>query len=221
MEGADAIVAPEQAQYWFQAGLRCVSLVHYGTSAYAVGTGQDGPLTDQGRQLLRQFESVGMVLDLTHLSDTSFYQAVDEFAGPVCASHQNCRTLVPGQRQFSDEQMKIVIERGGVVGIACDAWMLYPGWKRGETSREVVSIDALTDHIDHICQLAGNTNHVCMGSDLDGGFGTEQTPNGLDSIADLQKLGTLMSQRGYTDRDIDAILGENWLRFFAQHLPSN
>ncbi len=219
MEGADAIVAPEQAQLWFEAGLRCSSLVHYGTSAYAVGTGQDGPLTEKGRRLLQAFESVGMILDLTHLSDTSFYQVIECFVGPVCASHQACRALVPGQRQFSDAQIKIVIQRGGVLGIPCDAWMLYAGWERGVTSRDVVAINALADHIDHICQLAGNCQHVCVGSDLDGGFGTEQTPTGLDSIADLQKLCPILSQRGYGDVEIDALLGENWLRFFLQHLP--
>jgi membrane dipeptidase len=219
MEGADAIVSPDQTAWWFDAGLRCVSLVHYGTSAYAVGTGEEGPLTDKGRELLQQFQSIGMILDLTHLSDTSFFQAVDAFNGPICASHQACRSLVPGQRQFTDEQLRIIIDRGGVIGVPSDAWMLSPGWIRGETSREVVSIDAMADHVDHICQLAGNTDHACIGSDLDGGFGTEQTPTGLDSIADLQKLGPILCDRGYKDDDIWAILGENWLRFFLGHLP--
>jgi membrane dipeptidase len=221
MEGADAIVSPEQAAYWFDIGLRCASLVHYGTSAYAVGTGEDGPITDLGRALLKEFESLGIVLDLTHLCDTSFFQAIDAFGGPVCASHQACRALVPGQRQFTDEQLKIIIDRGGVIGVPCDAWMLYPGWIRGESSREVVAINALADHVDHVCQLAGNSHHVSIGSDLDGGFGTEQTPTGLDSIADLQKLDPILSQRGYTHDDVEAILGENWLRFFLEHVPVN
>lgn len=220
MEGADAIVRPEDARHWFDLGLRLASLVHYGTSAYATGTGEEGPLTDAGRQLLREFESVGIVLDVTHLSDQSFFEAVDVFQGQLVASHQACRSLVPGQRQFSDEQLRIVIDRGGVVSIPCDAWMLYPDWKRGETNRRVVAIDALADHIDHVCQLAGNTRHAGIGSDLDGGFGTEQTPTGLDTIADLQKLVSILGNRGYSSSDVDGIMGENLLRFFLEHLPA-
>ena len=219
MEGSDAICFPEQAQQWFDHGLRCASLVHYGRSKYAAGTGEEGPVTEEGLQLLDEFARVGMILDTTHLCDTSFFQAIDRFDGPVLASHQNCRSLVPGQRQFSDEQIELIVQRRGLLGIALDAWMLYPGWERGKTDRSVVSIDAVADHIDHICQLAGNSRHVAFGSDLDGGFGTEQTPTGLDSIADLQKLDAILSERGYDREAIRGIFGENWLRFFAEHLP--
>lgn len=219
MEGTDAIVQPGQAEHWYQLGLRCASLVHYGRSAYAVGTGDDGPLTDSGRELLTQFESLGVTLDVTHLSDTSFFEAMDNFGGNVLASHQNCRTLVPGQRQFSDEQLRIVIERGGVIGASLDAWMLYPGYQRGKTSRQFVPLQNVVDHYDHICQLAGNSRHIAIGSDLDGGYGTEQCPIGLDSIADLQKLAGHMSDRGYTEEDINAAFHGNWLRLLTDSLP--
>jgi membrane dipeptidase len=225
MEGADAIMHPEQAEHWFSLGLRCVSIVHYGCSAYAAGTGEEGPLTDAGRRLLAELRRLGVVLDLTHLSDTSFFQAVDVFDGPIIASHQNCRELVPHQRQFSDEQIRLVLRRGGVLGVALDAWMLYEGWHKGATleeytNRNVVSIEAVADHIDHICQLAGNADHVAIGSDLDGGFGSEQTPTGLDSIADLQKLAGILQGRGYSDLQIEAVFYKNWQRFFEKHLPS-
>ena len=220
MEGADAIVDPEHVEAWFAQGLRCVSLVHYGTSQYAVGTGHEGPLRDRGREFLSQCARVGMIVDLTHLCDESFFDVVESFDGPVCATHQNCRALVPGQRQFTDEQIQVITRRGGVLGVACDSWMLYPGWVRGETAREVVGMEALGDHIDHICQLTGNADHVCIGSDLDGGFGTEQTPVGLDSIADLQKLVGILSHRGYSSDDVRRVMGENWLRFFLAHLPA-
>ena len=144
---------------------------------------------------------------------------MEVYSGPVIATHQACRELVPGQRQFSDEQLREVIRRSGIVCVPCDAWMLHPNWIRGETSREVVSIEALADHVDHVCQLAGNPNHAAVGSDLDGGYGTEQTPSGLDSIADLQKLGHILDGRGYSEKDIRGILGENALRFFLKHLP--
>jgi len=142
------------------------------------------------------------------------------FAGPVMASHNNCRALVPGDRQYSDEQLKMLFERNAVIGVACDAWMLYPNYIPGQTPREAVAIDSVADHIDHICQLAGNCRHAAIGSDLDGGFGTNQTPEGLETIADLQKLEGILGGRGYGPGDIRAIFYENWLGFFRRNLPS-
>ncbi len=219
MEGCDPIIAPAQAEAWFRDGLRCGGLVHYGRSAYAVGTGDDGPLTQSGRDLLAEFARLGIILDLTHLSDTSFFEAIDLFPGPVLASHQNCRALVPGPRQFSDEQIRLVLDRGGILGTAFDNWMLCPGWILGETSRDAVDLGAVVDHIDHICQLAGNCRHTAIGSDLDGGFGNEQTPIGLDRISHLKKLEETLSRRGYTADEIAAIFHGNLLRFLREHLP--
>jgi membrane dipeptidase len=219
MEGADPIVDVAHAEAWWNLGLRSVNLVHYGKSRYAVGTGSDGPLTPDGIALLKEFERLGMILDATHLSDTSFSEALDRFEGPVLASHNNCRALVPNQRQFSDEQLKRLVERGAVIGAALDAWMLTPGWIRGQTSRSVVDLEAVADHIDYVCQMAGNADHAAIGSDLDGGFGTEQTPMGLDRISDLQKLDAMLARRGYGAEAIDGIFHGNWLRFFRQHLP--
>ena len=136
----------------------------------------------------------------------------------MLASHNNCRALVPNQRQFTDEQITALIERDGIVGAALDAWMLYPGWVRGETSPQVLSLAAVADHIDHVCQLAGNSSHAAIGSDLDGGYGTEQTPHDLNTIADLQKLSELLANRGYSEADIAAIFHGNWLRFFTNLL---
>jgi membrane dipeptidase len=197
-----------------------VNLAHYGESRYAVGTGDDGPLTPEGIQLLKEFEQLGMILDATHLCDTSFFQALDVFSGPVLASHNNCRTLVAGGRQFSDEQIRLLIQRDAVIGAALDAWMLAPGWIKGQTSREVVRLEAVADHLDHLCQLAGDGRHAAIGSDLDGGFGTEQTPVGMDRISDLQALAEILARRGYTDVEIDDIFHGNWLRFFRKNLPA-
>jgi len=219
MEGADSIVRPAQAEAWFRDGLRSASLVHYGRNRYAVGTGQSGPLTPDGIALVREFERWGILLDVTHLSEPSFFEALDCYGGPVMASHNNCRALVPGDRQFSDGQIRRLIERGGVIGVALDAWMLYPGWEVGRTSRKVVGLQAVVDHVDHICQLAGNCRHVGIGSDLDGGYGTEQTPTGLDTIADLQKLAAMLTARGYGQDDVDAVFHGNWMAFFRHGLP--
>ena len=223
-EGCDSVTTPQEAELWHERGVRCASLVHYGRGRYAGGTGTENPLELKGRELLVEFERLGMILDVTHLSDTAFGQVVDAFHGPIFASHQNCRALVPRQRQFADEQLRFVIDRGGVVGCACDNWMLSPVWPAsgsGEPApaRESVPISAVADHIDHVCQLAGNTRHAAIGSDLDGGFGTEQSPLGLDSIADLQKLDVILTARGYSSEDVSQIFSGNWLRFFREHLP--
>jgi membrane dipeptidase len=219
MEGADPIVDLDHAEAWWALGLRCVNLAHYGKSRYAVGTGDDGPLTPDGIRLLKLFDELGMILDATHLCDTSFFQALDGFGGPVLASHNNCRALVPDGRQFTDLQIRRLIERDAVIGAALDAWMLWPHWQRGQTSREVVNLEAVADHIDHVCQLAGNARHAALGSDLDGGFGTEQVPLGLDRISDLQKLDGILAQRGYAGAAIDDIFHGNWVRFFRRNLP--
>jgi membrane dipeptidase len=223
-EGCDSVTSPQEAELWYERGVRCASLVHYGRGRYAGGTGTEEPLQPKGRELLAEFDRLSIILDLTHLSDMAFAQVVDAYNGPLFASHQNCRTLVPRQRQFTDEQLKFVIDRGGVIGCACDNWMLSPVWPAsgsGEPvpARESVPISAVADHIDHVCQLAGNARHAAIGSDLDGGFGTEQSPSGLDSIADLQKLDAILAARGYSSDDVSQIFSGNWLRFFRQHLP--
>jgi membrane dipeptidase len=214
MEGADPIVWPGQVGAWWEDGLRVVGLSHYGISAYAHGTDTEGGLTGAGRELLREMDAVGMILDLSHLADDAFWQALDAFDGPVLASHNNCRALVPGNRQFSDEQVRAIVAREGVIGVALDAWMLYPGWIKGETSNQVVGLEAVAEQIDHICQVAGNVRHAGIGSDLDGGYGTEQCPHDLDTIADLQRVPDLLRGRGYGQEEIEAVMHGNWLRFF-------
>jgi membrane dipeptidase len=219
MEGGDPIVDPSQVEAWFAQGLRSVMLSHYGRSHYSVGTGDNGPLTPRGIEMLKAFERVGMILDTTHLSDQSFFQALDRFSGTVMASHNNCRALVPGDRQFSDEQLRRLIERQAVIGVVCDAWMLQPDWKIGSSAAQGLRMAAMVDQIDHICQLAGNAGHVGIGSDLDGGYGTEQTPSDLKTIADLRRLEPLLAERGYSAGDVDGILHGNWLAFFRRSLP--
>lgn len=221
MEGADPIVEPEQAEHWWNAGLRIIGPAHYGRSHYAYGTAVEGPLSERGVRLLDEMERLGFVLDVTHLCDQSMAEALDQFSGPVLASHHNCRALVPGDRQLTDAQIRQLISRDAIIGMALDAWMLYPGWERGVTQPTVVGLDAVVNHIDHICDLAGSAEHVAIGSDLDGGFGTEQTPHDLNTIADLQKLADLLAGRSYSDAAINGIFHGNALRFFRNALPES
>jgi membrane dipeptidase len=216
MESADPVLAPEQLPAWKEGGVRIIGPAHYGPGRYAGGTSTELGLAFEGRQLLREMERQGIVLDLTHLSDEAFWEAMDSFGGFVLASHNNCRALVPHQRQFDNRQIHAVIEREGVIGVALDNWMLRAGWTRGAKDHERVTLAHAADHIDHICQLAGNSRHAALGSDLDGGFGREQSPSDLDTIADLQHLTEILSKRGYRDEDIAAIMHGNWLRLLRR-----
>jgi membrane dipeptidase len=205
-------------QEWWDAGLRIIGPAHYGVSPYAHGTGTKGGLFRQGPPLLKEMERVGMMLDVTHLSDQCFDEALDVYGGPVLASHHNCRALVPDQRQLTDAQIKRLVGRGAVIGAAFDAWMLVPGWVRGQTRPEQAGVTMATvaDHIDRVCQLAGNADHAALGTDLDGGFGLEQSPCDLDTITDLQQMPELLRQRGYAEADVEKIAHGNWVRFFCK-----
>jgi membrane dipeptidase len=163
---------------------------------------------------------VGAILDVTHQSDTSFWESLERFKGPVFASHQNCREIVPGGRQFSDDQIKALIERDAILGPALDNWMLYPGYVRTETPRELIHLSDYVEHVDHICKLAGNARHVAIGSDLDGGYGYEQTPEDLLTIADLQKVPAMLREKGYSDEDVKGFMAGNAVRFFEGALPA-
>lgn len=225
MEGADPIVEPDQAAAWWANGLRGLSLAHFGPSAYAFGTpGMDGSgseigLTARGRELLIRMHEHGLMLDLTHISDAGFFDAVDRFEGVLYASHTNCRSLVAGPRQFSDEQIRLIVERDGVIGTVLEASMLHPGWLPGEHGGSVVKLNTLVDHIDHICQLAGDARHVAIGSDLDGGFGADHCPSDVDTIADLKALASLLRDRGFSTDDTANILHGNWLGLLRRGLP--
>ncbi len=212
MEGADPILSPSHAYKWFEAGLRIIGLAHYGPGTYAHGTASSGGLSAQGRELLRAMDEVGMILDMTHLADESFWEAARIFQGPVIASHSNCRALTPGDRQFDDEQIRWLIERDAVIGAVLDAWMLTPDWSEDPANRPKVMLDHVVKNIDHICQISGSARHVAIGSDLDGGFGIEQGPEDVDTIADLQKLGPILASHGYVKPDVAAIFHGNWIR---------
>jgi membrane dipeptidase len=219
MECGDPVLDPENIHEWYDQGLRAIGITHYGCNRYGGGTRSEVGLAIEALPLLKHIEKLGIALDMTHLSDVAFWQVADRFSGRVLASHQNARKFCDWQRQFSDEQLKFVIERNGVIGMAFDAIMLEPGLVRGVT-KPSVTMDRVVENIDHICQLAGNVKHVGIGTDLDGGFGTEQCPADLDTITDVQKLIPLLDQKGYPRQDIEAIMHGNWIRFFSEILPN-
>ena len=221
LEGADSIVSMHHLEKAYDYGLRAISPAHYGPGTYAHGTDSNGGISIKGRELLREMERLGIILDATHLSDESFREALDIYNGPVLASHNNCRVFVPHNRQFSDAQIKELVNREAVIGVALDAWMMVPGWVRGKSDPKTsgVSLRLMINNIDHICQLAGNSLHAGIGSDLDGAFGREQCPYDLDTIADLQKVSGLLSEIGYSESDIQNVLSKNWINFLKKNLP--
>jgi len=215
LEGADSIVSLEHLERSYEQGLRAIGPAHYGPGTYAFGTNSVGGIGSKGKELLRELERLHIILDATHLCDQSFWETMDVYNGPVWASHNNCRSLVDHNRQFSDEQIKELINRKAVIGMALDAWMMAPNWVRGQSSPKAmgVTLDTMIDHMDHICQLAGNSLHIGIGTDLDGGFGKEQCPADIDTIADLQKVPKLLAARGYSQEDIENIMHVNFINF--------
>ena len=218
LEGADSMVTIDHLEMSYEQGLRAIGPAHYGPGTYAHGTDSEGGIGQKGKALLKKIEELNLILDATHLCDISFWETMKVYNGPVWASHNNCRKFVNHNRQFSDEQIKELISRDAVIGIALDAWMMVPNWVRGESTPESmgVTLKQMVDNIDHICQLSGDTLHVGIGTDLDGGFGKEQTPSDLDTIADLQKVPQMLADKGYSPIDINNIMNQNFISFLRR-----
>lgn len=215
LEGADSLISLEHLHIAHGYGLRAIGPAHYGPGRYANGTDSTGHLNAQGKALLHEMEKLNIILDATHLCDDAFWDAMECFNGPVWASHNNCRALVNHNRHFSDEMIKALISKDAVIGMPLDAWMMVPHWQRGvsEPGAMQCNLEKMLDHLDHICQLAGNTKHVGIGTDLDGAFGKEQCPYDLDTIADLVRVPGMLEKRGYSMGDCEAIMHGNFLRF--------
>lgn len=218
LEGADSIINMDYLEKSHSQGLRAIGPAHYGPGTYAHGTDSVGGIGAKGRELLKKIEELNLILDATHLCDVSFWETMKIYDGPVWASHNNCRKFVNHNRQYSDEQIKELIARDAVIGIALDAWMMVPNWIRGKSTPEGmgVTLEQMIDNIDHICQLSGNSSHVGIGTDLDGAFGKEQSPVDLDTIADIQKIPSMLSKKGFSKKDIENIMSQNFIKFLQR-----
>lgn len=218
MEGADGVRQPLEIAEWAAGGIRIVGPA-WARTQYVGGTGDPGPFTEAGRALLREMAAAGLVLDISHLSDEALPEAFDLYGGPLIASHCNARALLPKRRQperhLTDSAIRTIAAREGVIGIVPFNAFLRSGWTR-QDPRDAVTLADVVAHIDHMSQLVGDTQHIGLGSDFDGGFGLGQVPIGLDSVADLPRIGDALAARGYTTPQIEGILGGNWLRFLEQ-----
>ena len=218
MESADPILNPDQVADWWEAGLRSVSLTHFGANTYGHGTGTGGGLYPPAYPLLDALRETDIVIDLTHAADLTFRQILDYWDGPVHVSHGHCRALLQGQRHLDDDQIRAVVERNGVIGLVFCEQMLSPSWNFEDPTSFYATatrpMKAVVEHIDHICQLSGNCDHVAFGTDLDGGFGRELAPIDYDTIADLQTFLNILRQHGYGEEDVAKIAHGNLLRLF-------
>jgi membrane dipeptidase len=220
MEGAEGVRHPSELEAWWQRGVRIIGPAWTGTR-FCGGTREPGPLTRDGFALLDAMSSIGFILDISHMDELAVLQSLDEYHGRILASHANAKALLRGtdsNRNLSNRVIQGVIERDGVIGVVPFNRFLVNGW-RTRDGRESVSLVQLIDHIDHICQLAGDAQHVGIGSDFDGGFGLQKTPFEIDTIADLQKLIPLLDDKGYTEKDIEAVLSRNWIDLLSRSLP--
>jgi membrane dipeptidase len=215
MEGADPLRHAGDVADWYAAGLRIVGLAWRATR-HAGGTACPGPLTPAGVELVGHLDALGIIHDASHLAEESFWQLLDVSAGPVMASHSNCRSIVPTDRQLSDDMARAIFRRGGVVGINFFDKFLLPPAEYGTRRATLADVVA---HVNHFCDLAGDAAHVGIGTDMDGGLGRNEIPVEITDSGDLPRMADALSAAGYGDGDVAGIMGENWVRYFGQHLP--
>lgn len=214
MENADPILEPKQFEEWYERGVRIVGPAWAGTR-YCGGTGQPGPLTDLGRELLEVMAGLNVILDLSHMAEEAFFEALDRYEGQIIASHSNPRRFRETDRHLSDAMIRRLAERDGVMGIVPYNAFLTNEWDR----KKRLPFTIIADAIDYVCQLTGSAAHVAVGTDFDGGFGVESIPEGLDTVGDLWLIGGLLRERGFAEADIEAVLSGNMLRKLRAALP--
>ncbi len=222
MEGAEGVRQPEEVEQWYEWGVRLIGPAWAG-NRYCGGTREPGPLTKEGFALLDNMADVGLILDISHMDHESARQALDRYPGQVIASHSNVEALIqdiPINRHLKDETVHQLIERDGVMGIVPLNGFLDWNW-RDHGGRDAMSLSHIVAQIDTVCQMAGNTRHVGIGTDFDGGFGVESVPHDIDTIADLPKLAPQLAEKGYNEEDIERIFSGNWLRILKNNLPDS
>jgi membrane dipeptidase len=219
MEGAEGILSLEEIDLWWENGLRIIGPAWAGNQ-YCGGTQEPGPLSKAGKMLLSRMDEIGFTLDISHMDRKSVMEAMDVFQGPIIASHSNAGRLLQttSNRFLDDEIISLLIERDGVIGVIPYNHYLVWSWNYPE-DKHAVKLETLVNHIDHICQLAGDSLHVGIGSDFDGGLGMQSTPSEINSVADLNKLVPLLTSRGYNDQEIDNVLFRNWYTQLLRSLP--
>jgi membrane dipeptidase len=217
MENADPIRTPAETAFWVEQGIRLIGPAWH-ANRYSGDSKDAGSLTPLGRQLLTEMARAELTLDVTHMSERACLEALDAYEGAVVASHAHSQRTVATPRLLSDRVIEGIVAHDGVVGVLPLNWALSSSWRAGN-GKDAVTLVAVVDAIDAVCQIAGDALHVGLGTDFDGGQGTEATPAELDTIADLPKLAPALTARGFADTDIAAVMGGNWISFLRRHLP--
>lgn len=221
MESADPIQEPKAFEEWYEHGVRIVgpawSATRYSGGTTRAGRGP-GPLTNLGQELLEVMESFNAILDVSHMSEQAFFEALDRYGGPIIASHSNTRRFRDTDRHLTDDMIRRLMERNGVIGVVPFNAFLRNDYAAGDPKQRT-PLSKLIDVIDHLCQVSGSAQHVGIGSDFDGGFGSKSIPAEMDTVADLQLIGPALAARGYTPDDIVAVLSGNFLRILRAALP--
>ncbi len=215
MENADSIRTLDEVAFWHEQGIRVVGPAWH-SNRYSASAEEPGPLTELGRGLLDRMGALRMLLDVTHMADEACAEALERFDGTVVATHVTPRRLVDRPRMLPDFAIEGVVERDGVVGIMPASWALDPEW--GSKEKTDVTLETVVDAIEIVCEIAGDTYHVGIGTDFDGGFGAEAVPAELDTVADLPRLGEALERRGFAVADVEAVMGGNWLRVLRRCL---
>lgn len=222
MEGLEGIRAVEDMEEWWELGARIAGPVWAG-GRFCGGMHEPGGFTREGQALLEVMADLGYTLDISHMNEESALQALDQYEGPVVATHANARSLlrgIEGERQLTDRTIRRLIERDGIIGVVPFNRFLKTTWSSG-SDRQSVTLHTLAAHIDHICQLAGDALHVGLGTDFDGGFGWPDVPYEIDTIADLLKLVPVLAEFGFDTGSTANILGGNWRRHLERTLPES
>ncbi|HKZ82390.1 MAG TPA: membrane dipeptidase [Anaerolineae bacterium] len=219
MENGDPIRKPQEVARWYDEGVRLIGPA-WMASRYCGGTGEPGPLTDEGVRLLKHMQELNMILDTTHMAEQAFFQAIDQYGGSIIATHSNPRAYVDGDRHLSDEMIRALVRRDGVIGIVPFNSFLVKDWsrRRGDP-KDAANVSHVVRAIDRVCQIAGDALHAGLGTDFDGGFGAESTPAGIDTVADLPKVADGLREAGFSQADVENVMGGNWLRVLRVSLP--
>ena len=199
----------------YRLGARSLTLTHFPRNELGDGSGADSGshLTEFGREVVEEMKRLGMIVDISHLNETGFWDVIDQTKAPLLATHSNCKALCSHHRNLTDDQIKALAENGGVMNLSFCGGFIKDGVGFDSEAVKKVKIEDWLDHLDHAVELVG-TSHVGIGSDLDGGCGFPD----LSDVTRFPSLTEGMVSRGYSDSDIEKILGGNDLRVFKKVL---
>jgi membrane dipeptidase len=226
MECADPIRTPDELDWWAQRGVVAIGMAWGRGSRYASGNSEpscSGPvgLTDIGLALVRRMDDLGIVHDISHLSDRALADLLEATDRPIIASHSNCRALLDGvsQRHLTDAAIKEVGRRGGIIGLNLVKYFVRTGLSRTDPADRPTADEAAA-HVEHICGLMGHRRGVGLGSDLDGGISGHDLPAGIDSPSGFRLLADALARRGWSGADLHNFEWGNWARFWRLSAPA-